>query len=57
MKEYRKSKEIKAHNFDVIVVGCGPVGAIIANLLGIEGLNVCIIEKEKIFMISQGQLF
>ena len=47
MKEYRKSKEIKAHNFDVIVVGCGPVGAIIANLLGMEGLNVCIIEKEK----------
>ena len=47
MKEYLKSKEIKAHNFDVIVVGCGPVGAIIANLLGMEGLNVCIIEKEK----------
>ena len=25
MKEYLKSKEIKAHGFDVIVVGCGPV--------------------------------
>ena len=47
MKEYIKFKEIEAHSFDVIVVGCGPVGAIIANLLGMEGLNVCIIEKEK----------
>ncbi len=34
------------NKFDVIIVGCGPVGAIIANLLGSKGLDVCIIDKE-----------
>lgn len=32
--------------FDVAVVGCGPVGALAANLLGREGLSVIVLEKE-----------
>ena len=31
---------------DVIIVGCGPVGALAANLLGREGLSVLVLEKE-----------
>lgn len=32
--------------FDVVIVGCGPVGALCANLLGREGLSVLVLEKE-----------
>lgn len=32
--------------FDVIIVGCGPVGAVAANLLGRKGLAVLVIEQE-----------
>ncbi|WDF73340.1 bifunctional 3-(3-hydroxy-phenyl)propionate/3-hydroxycinnamic acid hydroxylase [Novosphingobium sp. KACC 22771] len=32
--------------FDVAIIGCGPVGALAANLLGREGLNVVVLEKE-----------
>jgi len=32
--------------FDVAIVGCGPVGALLANLLGKAGLRVVILEKE-----------
>lgn len=31
---------------DVVIVGCGPVGALCANLLGREGLSVLVLEKE-----------
>ncbi len=31
---------------DVVVVGCGPVGALAANLLGLKGLNVLVLERE-----------
>lgn len=31
---------------DVIVVGCGPVGALAANLCGLSGLNVLVLEQE-----------
>lgn len=31
---------------DVVIIGCGPVGALCANLLGREGLSVLVIEKE-----------
>lgn len=31
---------------DVIIIGCGPVGALAANLLGNAGLSVLVLEKE-----------
>ena len=31
---------------DVVIVGCGPVGALAANLLGRAGLSVLVLEKE-----------
>jgi 3-(3-hydroxy-phenyl)propionate hydroxylase len=33
--------------FDVAIIGCGPVGALAANLLGRSGLNVVVLEKER----------
>jgi 3-(3-hydroxy-phenyl)propionate hydroxylase len=32
--------------FDVAIIGCGPVGAMAANLLGRAGLSVVVLEKE-----------
>ncbi|MFN3457389.1 MAG: bifunctional 3-(3-hydroxy-phenyl)propionate/3-hydroxycinnamic acid hydroxylase [Novosphingobium sp.] len=32
--------------FDVAIIGCGPVGALAANLLGRQGLSVVVVEKE-----------
>lgn len=32
--------------FDVAIIGCGPVGAFAANLLGKSGLSVLVIEQE-----------
>ena len=31
---------------EVAIVGCGPTGAVLANLLGALGVNVVVIEKE-----------
>lgn len=33
---------------DVAIVGCGPVGAVAANLLGLRGLRVMVLERERI---------
>jgi 3-(3-hydroxy-phenyl)propionate hydroxylase len=33
-------------NFDVVVIGCGPVGALASNLLGRAGLRTLVIEQE-----------
>ncbi|HEX5870102.1 MAG TPA: bifunctional 3-(3-hydroxy-phenyl)propionate/3-hydroxycinnamic acid hydroxylase [Longimicrobium sp.] len=33
---------------DVAIVGCGPVGAAAANLLGLRGLRVVILERERV---------
>jgi 3-(3-hydroxy-phenyl)propionate hydroxylase len=35
-----------APHFDVAVIGYGPVGAMLANLLGISGLSVVVLERE-----------
>ena len=32
--------------YDVVIIGCGPVGALAANLLGRQGLSVLVLEKE-----------
>ena len=32
--------------YDAVVVGCGPVGALAANLLGLKGLKVLVLERE-----------
>ena len=32
-------------HYDAIIVGCGPVGGVLANLLAAEGLSVCVVEK------------
>jgi 3-(3-hydroxy-phenyl)propionate hydroxylase len=34
------------HHTDVAVVGCGPVGALLANLLGLQGIRVVVLERE-----------
>lgn len=34
-------------SYDVVVVGCGPVGALAANLLGLKGLAVLVLEREQ----------
>lgn len=34
-------------SFDVAVIGCGPVGALAANLLGRAGLSVIVLEQER----------
>ena len=33
--------------FDVAIIGCGPVDALAANLLGREGLRVVVLEAER----------
>lgn len=34
------------HSFDIVIVGCGPVGGAAANLLGRAGLDVLVVEKQ-----------
>src|SRR4051794_7835557 len=36
-----------AQEFDVAIVGYGPVGATLANLLGLSGLKVVVFEREQ----------
>ena len=35
-----------APEFDVAIIGYGPVGAALANLLGLSGLKVVVLERE-----------
>ena len=36
--------------FDLLIVGCGPVGAVAANLAGAAGLSTCVIDRaERVF--------
>jgi 3-(3-hydroxy-phenyl)propionate hydroxylase len=31
---------------DVVIIGCGPVGALLANLLGLQGITTVVLERE-----------
>ena len=31
---------------DVVIIGCGPVGALLANLLGLQGIATVVLERE-----------
>ncbi|MEB3100134.1 bifunctional 3-(3-hydroxy-phenyl)propionate/3-hydroxycinnamic acid hydroxylase MhpA [Ferviditalea candida] len=41
------NQDTTGNDFDVAIVGYGPVGATLANLLGQEGLKVAVFEREK----------
>lgn len=47
---------MSAEVFDVIVVGCGPVGGIVANYLGLQGLRTLVIERA-LSIFSQPRAF
>lgn len=34
------------HETNVVIVGCGPVGAMLANLLGLQGISTLVLERE-----------
>ncbi len=36
----------QTHETDVAIVGCGPVGAMLANLLGLQGISTLVLERE-----------
>jgi 3-(3-hydroxy-phenyl)propionate hydroxylase len=40
------SSQVLAPQFDVCIIGYGPVGAALANLLGMSGLRVAVLERE-----------
>ena len=42
-----QSEASTGHVYDVALVGCGPVGALLANLLGQAGLDVVVLERDR----------
>ena len=36
----------RSHTYDVAIIGCGPTGALLANLLGQAGLSVIVLERD-----------
>jgi 3-(3-hydroxy-phenyl)propionate hydroxylase len=42
----RNASTSTASEFDVVVVGCGPVGSTLANLLGLCGIRTLVLERE-----------
>ena len=34
------------HETNVVIIGCGPVGAMLANLLGLQGIGTLVLERE-----------
>ena len=36
----------EAHETEVAIIGCGPVGAMLANLLGLQGIATLVLERE-----------
>jgi 3-(3-hydroxy-phenyl)propionate hydroxylase len=41
------TKDENTKKFQVLIIGCGPTGVVLANLLGNSGIKVGILEKEK----------
>ena len=41
-----------APDYDVAIIGYGPVGAALANLLGMSGLKVAVLEREALGLSS-----
>ena len=39
--------------YDVIIIGFGPTGGTLANLLALHGFSILIIEKEKSFYLKK----
>ena len=37
------------NNYDVVIIGFGPTGGTLANLLALHGFSILIVEKEKSF--------
>src|SRR5687768_16337433 len=36
----------KMSDYQVVIIGCGPVGAVSANILGMQGISTLIIERD-----------
>ena len=36
----------QANDIDVAIIGCGPVGALLANLLGLQGVKTLVVDRE-----------
>ncbi|MEV6814966.1 bifunctional 3-(3-hydroxy-phenyl)propionate/3-hydroxycinnamic acid hydroxylase [Micromonospora sp. NPDC051296] len=45
MNPAQSSPRAKVQEVDVVVVGCGPVGALTANLLGVRGISTLVVER------------
>ena len=41
--------------YDVVIVGYGPTGGTLANLLALHGFSILVLEKEKSFIHYQEQ--
>ena len=39
--------------YDVVIVGLGPTGGTLANLLALNGFTILILEREKVFIHYQ----
>jgi 3-(3-hydroxy-phenyl)propionate hydroxylase len=43
---HEPTTSVQPQAFDVAIIGCGPTGALLANLLGQAGLSVAVLERE-----------